>query len=62
MKLAIGSDHAGYELKETVKEYLGEQGVDFKDFELIAPILVIIPTLVRLWPRPWPAASTHWEY
>ncbi|MGI6604894.1 MAG: ribose 5-phosphate isomerase B [Firmicutes bacterium] len=32
MKLAIGSDHAGYELKETVKEYLGEQGVDFKDF------------------------------
>ncbi len=26
MKIYIGSDHAGYELKETLKAYLGELG------------------------------------
>lgn len=30
--LAIGSDHGGYELKEEVKKYLTEIGVEFKDF------------------------------
>lgn len=32
MKIAIGSDHAGYELKEAVKKKLGEDGVEVKDF------------------------------
>lgn len=31
MKLAIGSDHAGYELKETVKAWLEAQGHDVTD-------------------------------
>ena len=31
MKLAIGSDHAGYELKEAVKSYLDEQGLAYED-------------------------------
>lgn len=30
--LAIGSDHAGFELKEKIKAYLEEKGLDVKDF------------------------------
>ena len=32
MKLALASDHAGYELKEFIKGYLEQQGYDFEDF------------------------------
>ena len=32
MKLAFASDHAGYEMKETIKSYLENQGYDIKDF------------------------------
>jgi ribose 5-phosphate isomerase B len=32
MRLAIGSDHAGYELKEAIKAYLDEQGLTYQDF------------------------------
>ncbi|MBL4623822.1 MAG: ribose 5-phosphate isomerase B [Flavobacteriales bacterium] len=32
MKLAIGGDHAGYDLKEKVKIYLTEKGHEIKDF------------------------------
>ncbi len=32
MKLAIGSDHAGFSLKEKLKKYLQEQGHEVKDF------------------------------
>ncbi len=31
MKIAIGSDHAGYELKESVKEYLKSKGIEVVD-------------------------------
>jgi len=31
-KIAIASDHAGYERKQTVMKYLQEQGIEFKDF------------------------------
>lgn len=30
--IGIASDHAGYELKEFVKQYLQEKGTEFKDF------------------------------
>lgn len=32
ISIGIASDHAGYELKETVKRYLEEQGVSVYDF------------------------------
>ncbi|WP_457622289.1 ribose 5-phosphate isomerase B [Persephonella sp.] len=31
MKISIGSDHAGYELKEIIKEYLENQGYEVVD-------------------------------
>jgi ribose 5-phosphate isomerase B len=31
-KIAIGSDHAGFELKETIKFYLEEQEIEIHDF------------------------------
>jgi ribose 5-phosphate isomerase B len=31
-KIAIGSDHAGYELKETIKQYLVNKNIEVKDF------------------------------
>lgn len=32
MKIAIGSDHVGYELKPTIIEYLEELGHQVEDF------------------------------
>lgn len=32
MKIAIGSDHGGFELKEYIKDYLKEKAYDVKDF------------------------------
>ncbi len=32
MKIAVGSDHAGYELKEKIETYLIEQGKDIEDY------------------------------
>lgn len=32
MKLAIGCDHAAYEMKESIKRYLEEQGHELTDF------------------------------
>ena len=32
MKIAIGSDHGGYALKELVKNYLIEKGYEVEDF------------------------------
>ena len=32
MKIAIGSDHGGYELKEYIKAYLAEKSLDVVDF------------------------------
>jgi ribose 5-phosphate isomerase B len=31
-KIGIGSDHAGYKLKEKVKEYLKNKGIEVEDF------------------------------
>ena len=32
MNISIASDHAGYELKQFVRQYLTEKGIPFKDY------------------------------
>lgn len=32
MKIAIGSDHAGFEYKEKIKQYLTDKGIEVQDF------------------------------
>ena len=32
MKIAIGADHGGFKLKEEIKKYLDEKGIEYKDF------------------------------
>ena len=32
MKIAIGSDHGGYQLKENIKEFLGSLNIEYEDF------------------------------
>ena len=32
MKIALGSDHGGFELKQAVIEHLKERGAEYKDF------------------------------
>jgi ribose 5-phosphate isomerase B len=32
MKIGIGSDHGGFELKEYIKEYLEEEGIEYVDY------------------------------
>ncbi len=32
IKIAIASDHAGFELKETIKQYFDQQGITYHDF------------------------------
>ena len=31
MKIAMGSDHGGFSLKETLREYLLKKGIEIKD-------------------------------
>lgn len=30
--IALGADHGGYNLKEEIKKYLDELGIEYKDF------------------------------
>jgi len=32
LKLAIGSDHRGFQVKEEIKKYLEERGIEYEDF------------------------------
>ena len=37
MKLVIGSDHGGFDLKKNIKEYLTEQGIEYTDDGTLTP-------------------------
>lgn len=45
--IAIGSDHGGYELKEHVKKYLQDKGIDVKDYGTYSEESVDYPDCAR---------------
>ena len=47
MKIAIGSDHAGYGYKERIRELLGHLGHEVKDFGTHSPAPVDYPLFIR---------------
>ena len=47
MKIAIGSDHAGFRYKEKIKEFLQEQGNDVNDFGTFSEEPVDYPLFIR---------------
>ena len=49
MKIAIGSDHAGFRLKEKIKEFLLSKGYEVLDFGTNSLNPPTIPSLPRRW-------------
>ena len=47
MKIAIGSDHAGFRYKERIKEFLQEEGHVVKDFGTFSEEPVDYPLFIR---------------
>lgn len=47
MKIAIGSDHAGFELKEQVKRYFDDRGILYVDVGTDSPASVDYPEYAR---------------
>ena len=47
MKIAIGSDHAGFRYKEKIKQFLAEQGHDVRDFGTNSEESVDYPVFIR---------------
>ena len=47
MKIAIGSDHAGFEYKEQIRAYLAEHGHEVKDFGTFSTEPVDYPQFIR---------------
>ena len=48
MKIALGADHAGFELKETIKNHLLHRGIDLDDRGTNSPESVDYPDFARL--------------
>lgn len=47
MKIALGADHAGYELKDRIKEHLQQQGLEVEDEGTNSPESVDYPDFGR---------------
>ena len=47
MKIAIGSDHAGFRYKEKIKEYLAELAHEVTDFGTNSEVPVDYPLFIR---------------
>lgn len=45
--IAIGSDHGGYELKEELKKYLEEEGLEYKDYGAFSTDRVDYPLIAK---------------
>jgi ribose 5-phosphate isomerase B len=48
MKIALGADHAGYELKNRIKQYLQQKGIQVQDEGTQSPESVDYPDYARL--------------
>jgi len=48
MKIALGADHAGFELKEKIKQHLVDRGYDVEDRGTHSPDSVDYPDFARL--------------
>lgn len=46
-KIAIGSDHAGFELKEIIKQKLQDMAIDYYDFGTYDKTLVDYPIIAK---------------
>lgn len=47
MVIAIGSDHGGYKLKEEIKKYFDETGIEYKDFGAYSENRVDYPLIAK---------------
>ncbi|MEE8368738.1 MAG: ribose 5-phosphate isomerase B [Thermoanaerobaculia bacterium] len=47
MKIALGSDHAGFSYKEAIKTHLGERGHEIRDFGTDSELSVDYPDFIR---------------
>lgn len=45
--IAIGADHGGYKLKEEIKKYLEEKGIEYKDFGTYSEERVDYPDIAK---------------
>jgi len=48
MKIALGADHAGFELKDRIKQYLQQKGLEVTDHGANSPESVDYPDFARL--------------
>lgn len=48
MKIALGADHAGYELKDKIKQHLQQKGIEIHDQGTNSPQSVDYPDFARL--------------
>lgn len=47
MKIGIGSDHAGFEYKERIGEFLAQMGIEVTDLGTHSPVPVDYPLFIR---------------
>lgn len=45
--IAIGADHGGYELKESIKKHLEDKGIEYKDFGTFTGEAVDYPIIAK---------------
>lgn len=62
MKIAIGCDHAGPELKAEILAHLDEKGVEYTDFGIQAGEKVDYPDKAKEVCEKVALANTKWEY
>ncbi len=48
MKIALGSDHAGFQLKQTIADHLGSAGIVYEDFGVFAENSIDYPDQAAL--------------